>query len=419
MVERRVALTVLGAVLVALVVVLAAAQSMLGSKEVGPQVVVAGSLSLGDLVAGVNGFTLNLYGLFLEGESGGNIVVSPFNVYLALTMLYEGADSTTRGELGGAMGFNGADACSAYQQLLSMLPLGSSGNTTLYIASGVWLREGFPFRGDYIARVRGCFGGEVRYFNVGELDRFVEDVNSWVSERTGGLIRDILSRGDVDDRTVAVLVSAVYFKSLWLKEFEPYGEIKFWTGGDWVNVKAMEAEGAHLKVVRGKDYVAVEIPYRDTSISIVIVMPSEFADMKARYRELVAEALSEIDKAKPGVYTHLVMPKFNITLRSHLKERLEKLGIREVFTPGVADLTRMAYVKRGEMYVDETIHRAVIKVNEKGTEAAAATAVVVKVVSKPVYQEEVVINKPFIFIVRDTESKTMLFIGHVVNPNEA
>jgi serine protease inhibitor len=410
----RVAVLMLGVALVLLIALLAVSQ--LRSGEVAPPVVVAGSLSLEDLVARVNGFTLNLYGLLLD--SGGNVVVSPFNVYIALTMLYEGSGSTTREELGKAMGLDGGDACRAYQQLLSMLLVGSGDNTTLYVANGAWLREGFPFKEDYVSRVRGCFEGEVRYFKPGELDALVGDVNGWVSERTNGLIRELLSRSDVDDRVVAVLISVVYFKSLWLKEFEPYGEIDFWTGRDRVKVKAMEVEGRHLKVVRGKDYVAVEIPYRDTSISMVVVMPEDFTNIKARYRELLQEALNRIDEARPGAYTHLVMPKFNITFKSELKGYLEMLGIREAFKPRVADLTRMAHVQKGDLYVDKVVHQAVIKVNEKGTEAAAATAVIAKVLSQPLYQEEVIINKPFIFIVRDRESKIILFIGHVINPSE-
>jgi serine protease inhibitor len=113
----------------------------------------------------------------------------------------------------------------------------------------------------------------------------------------------------------------------------------------------------------------------------------------------------------------LVMPKFNITFKSDLEGYLEMLGIREVFKPWVADLTRMAHVQRGELYVDKVVHETVIKVNEKGTEAAAATAIIVKVVSQPLYQEEVIIDKPFIFIIRDRESKIILFVGHVINPS--
>jgi serpin B len=409
----RVAVLVLGVALVLLIALLAVSQFRSG--EVAPPVVVAGSLSLEDLVARVNGFALNLYGLLLD--SGGNVVVSPFNVYVALTMLYEGSGSTTREELGKALGLDG-DTCRAYQQLLSMLPVGSGGNTTLYVANGAWLREGFPFKEDYVSRVRECFGGEVKYFKPGDLDGLVGDVNGWVSERTNGLIRELLSRSDVDDRVVAVLISVVYFKSLWLKEFEPYGEIDFWTGRDRVKVKAMEVEGRHLKVVRGKDYVAVEIPYRDTSISMVVVMPEDFTNIKARHRELLQEALSRIDEARPGAYTHLVMPRFNITFKSELKGYLEMLGVREAFKPRVADLTRMAHVQKGELYVDKVVHQAVIKVNEKGTEAAAATAVIAKVLSQPLYQEEVIIDKPFTFIIRDGESKIILFIGHVINPSE-
>lgn len=373
----------------------------------------AREFTLSELVDAVNNFTLNVYGVLLRGKVHNNIVVSPFNIYVALTLLYEGANSTTREELSRAMGLDNSDACSAYQQLLSMLPISSNSSAILYVANGAWLREGFPFRGDYVSRVKDCFSGDVYSFT--STDQLVESVNKWVEEKTRGLIREILQPGSVPAETVAVLVSAIYFKANWVIEFTPT-PLMFWNGATWVEVAGMSVIGSHIKVVETEDYVAVEIPYNETSISMVIVMPSNFTRAIEKYREIIQGALRRLDEAPSGRSAYLVMPKFNITSYFDLKAVLMELGIREVFEEGRADLTRMANVARGAIFVSDVIHQAVIRVNEKGTEAAAATAIII-IESALHYEVEVIINKPFFYILRDRESKVILFIGHVVDPN--
>jgi len=376
-------------------------------------VVEAKELTLSQLVERVNGFTLNLHGLLLRNHTSENLVVSPFNAYVALTMLYEGSNSSTREELGKVMGLDNVDACSAYRELISILPIGRNNTAALYVANGAWLREGFPFRDDYVLRVKQCFNGYVEYFT--SIDELVESVNRWVEEKTNGLIKNLLNRYQVSDNTVAVLVSAIYFKADWLKEFTPIGKIRFWNGSEWIYVDGMDVEGDHLRVVNTDEYIAVEIPYKDTSLSMVIIMPRDFKEAVGSVRELITKALENIDNASPIPSVYLVMPKFNISFNKVLNSVLWEMGIREAFQPGVADLTRMAHVARGSIWVDKVIQKAVIKVNEKGTEAAAATAIII-LTSAPVYNVEVVVDKPFIYILRDRDSKVILFIGHVVDP---
>ena len=259
-----------------------------------------------------------------------------------------------------------------------------------------------------------CYGAEVRYFN--SVDQLVSEVNSWVNAKTRGLIKELLDRGDVSEDTIAVIASVIYFKAKWLEEFEPTSPIDFWTGEEYVKVPAMELASDELKVVHGSDYVAVEIPYSNTNISMIIIVPEDFGSLQSTYRDVVMEAPGKLRNCSRKTL-RLVMPKFNITLRTDLVGILKDMGVREVFAPGKADLTRMADVGVGDMWVDKVVHQAVIKVNEKGTEAAAATAVVVKE-AFPIVDEEVVIDKPFIFMFWDRGSNTILFIGHVVNPTE-
>ena len=373
-------------------------------------------VSVPELVERINNFTLKVYGRVLERNWNKNTVVSPFNIYIALTLLYEGANGSTRRELGSAMGLADNSLCKAYQELLGYLPLNNNDNTALIVANAIWLKQGYPFREEYIELVRKCYDAEVKYFeSIGQL---VSDINEWVSTKTRGLIRELISRDDVDENVVAVIVSVIYFKANWVEEFKPTSPIRFWTGEAYVEVPAMELISDKLRVIHGDGYTVVEVPYNNTSISMIVIVPENHNDIRYKYQKLVIEALNKLKEESSRRKIWLIMPKFNITLRTDLVEVLKELGVREVFTPGRADLTRMANVGVGSIWVSKVVHQAVIKVNEKGTEAAAATAIII-VESLPVVDEEVVVDKPFIYMIWDRNTNTILFIGHVVNPIEA
>ena len=157
--------------------------------------------------------------------------------------------------------------------------------------------------------------------------------------------------------------------------------------------------------------------FKDFSKRVVVVEKLGWLPPGGPYQRMeILNALGKLRNCSRKTL-RLVMPNFNITLRTYLVGILKDMGVREVFAPGKADLTRMADVGVGDVWVDKVVHQAVIKVNEKGTKAAAATVVVVKE-AFPIVDEEVVIDKPFIFMFWDRGSNTILFIGHVVNPTE-
>jgi len=384
-------------------------------NQLVPSPIEAKEITVPELTSRINNFTLELYGELLKDNWKRNIVVSPFNVYVALTLLYEGANGTTRTEIGKVLDLIGVDPCNAYQQLLDSLPLSTDDDTALIIANAVWLREGFPFKTKYVETVKKYYRAEVKYFN--DVSQLVAEVNGWVSEKTRGLIKNILNPNAVSEDVVAVLVSAIYFKGEWVKKFKPIGPLRFWTGEEYVNAPGMEVISDVIKVVHGTDYTAVEIPYKNTSITMVIIVPEKYNDIPVKYKELVLDALRRLNESNTEETVWLIMPKFNITLKTNIVNYLQNMGMTEVFTPGKADLTKMANVKAGEIWVDKIIHQAVIKVNEKGTEAAAATAIIVET-GLPQVGEKVIVNKPFIYMLRDKETNTILFIGHVINPAE-
>ena len=380
-----------------------------GRAKTSQQIYFKQELDIVSLTDAINNFTLLIYGSIAKDHFNKNLVVSPFNIYVALLMLYEGTNSATKKELGSVLGIYDSDACTVYRDLISKLPLGGDNDTRLYLANGAWLRNSFPFKESYVNKIRSCYQGDISYFaNTKEL---IKEVNEWVKERTRGLIKEFLV--GVPDNTVAVLVSAIYLYALWLEEFKSSTHIMFWTGEKYVEANAMEVKGSHLKVVESDNYLAVEIPYRGSNLSMVVIMPKDFRETLANHRNLILEALKRLDATENRGAT-LRMPKFEFEFKSSVKENLKSLGVREVFLPGVADLRGMADVPRGAIWVDDVIHQAIIKVNEKGTEAAAATAIIIVTALVPVTVIE--INKPFIFIIRDRDTGVILFIGHVVDP---
>jgi len=376
----------------------------------------ANNIDVPELVERINNFTLNLYGMILKRYWNKNVVISPFNVYVALTLLYEGTNGSTREELGNVMGLTNVNVCEAYQRLLDSLPMSEGNDTVLIVANAIWLKQGFPFNDKYVELIGKCYGAEVKYFN--SVSQLILDINSWVNAKTRGLIKEILDRGDVGEDVVAVIVSVIYFKAKWVKEFKPTSPIDFWTGEKHVKAPAMELISDKLRVVHGNNYVAVEIPYSGTSISMVIILPENYTSIRSTYKEIVIEALDKLSGNYSKKKVWLIMPKFNVTLKIDLVKILWNMGVRDAFIPGKADLTKMADVNVGDIWVDKVIHQAVIKVNEEGTEAAAATAIIVVKESIPIVDERIVVNKPFIYLLWDRSSNAILFIGHVVNPTE-
>ncbi len=385
--------------------------------EGGPTVAYARDLTKPELVARINNFTLSLYGEALKDYDGRNLVLSPFNIYIALTLLYEGADGRTLEEIGNALMLHNVNACTAYKELLSALPISAENDTALMIANGAWFRQDFPVWENYVNRVRECYGAEIRYFS--DPYGVVDDINSWVSEKTRGLIKKLITPDYVDDNLVAVLVSAIYFKAEWVTKFEPYGNITFHTPSGDVKAPFMEAVWHTAGYYEGEGYKAVMLPYKNTSIAMVIIMPDDPSLLTTKYREMITETLDHF--RKNPVYdgsVRVLMPKFEIRFGEDNPEiipYLRGLGIHDAFDPDRANFSRMT---PADVFVGHVLHKAVIKVHENGTEAAAATAVMIYLTAVPAADVNIVIDKPFLYMLWDRDSGAILFIGQLVNPAE-
>ncbi len=364
------------------------------------------------LVEALNTFAVELYkNLYLGAE--GNTLYSPFSVYSALLIAYEGMSGATRSETAQALRLPGDEALQEYQALLKAL-LTTQGNASLRVANALWVNAGFPLREDYVNRVRSLYGAEARNLDfAGDPEGSRRLINGWVENMTNRRIRDLLPLGSITPQTVMVITNAIHFKAPWLTPFTETFNATFRTGdGGEVQVEMM-AGNMFVNLYEDDALLAVAIPYKGTNVSMVILMPK--SGLRSLEEEMTWRGLEEIldELFRPGNkrYVRLVMPRFKIsTPTTPLKEQLMAMGMRLAFTPE-ADFTRMSPAGRG-IFIDNVYHKAYIDVNQWGTEAAAATAVVVLESLPP----EVRIDQPFMFMLYDQATEAILFIGHVVDP---
>jgi serpin B len=294
----------------------------------------------------------------------------------------------------------------------------------LTAANTFWGQEQWPFRRSYkdlLAELYRAELFEVPFATNPEGSR--QRINAWVSDQTQGKIPELLPLGSVTDLTRLVLASAIYFYGTWKYQFDPAltkSRDFYLLDGPRILVPMMEAPEIALRHSAGKlagiSYHAVELPYACNALSMVLLVPergrfSPFEDA------LTANSFHSILGSMSERQVHLVMPRFTFGSSFELSQALAGLGMRSAFAPG-ADLSGMD--ETGELYFDRVYHQAVIALDEKGSEAAAATAVVIKVLGPPTPPEivEIVVERPFVFLIRDLGTETILFLGRVVAPGD-
>jgi serpin B len=364
-----------------------------------------------------NRFALDLYAKLAADEQnrGKNLFFSPYSVHTALAMTTTGAKANTRDQMVKALHLPADGA--------KMLAAGDLGryyghprkDYELSVANALWGLKGFPWRPEWLGAQNERFGAGFREADFannpdGERDR----INRWVEEQTRERIKELLVQGQVDRNTRMVLTNAVYFKGAWVTQFDPKRTrpVPFECDDNTrVDVPMMYAK---LKVgyTRTEGIEVAELPYRGGELTMVVVLPRRSDDLASLEKKLTPELLAKWLaglKDRPEIDVNL--PKFRVEARYELPKHLQALGMVDAFADGVADFTGMASERPG--FIKHVAHKAFVEVSEEGTEAAAATAVVMGVLSGP---PQFYANRPFLFLVRDTKRGTVLFLGRVMKP---
>lgn len=361
-----------------------------------------------------NAFGFDLYTAILPEHRAENVFVSPTSVAMALAMTLGGASGTTEEAMARVMRLEDKDAAGideANRALLELLNVEGRG-IELAIANSLWLRPGFPFDPVFIERNRRFFSADA--FNV--LD--AAKINGWVSEKTREKIRDIV--GEVRPDDIAYLVNAIYFKGIWTKAFEKEKttDADFHiTGGQTMTVPMMKQSGRY-RYLENDSIQAVSLPYGDESMHMYLFLPKPGLDLDAIHDRLNGGSWQTWMKGFTFREGTVGLPRFRCEFRTSLVDALSSLGMGIAFS-GKADFSRMCDLSRGNVAIGDVLHKTFVEVNEEGTEAAAATAVVMRLTA--VEQRPapfiMIVDRPFFLAIRDEKSGTVLFLGSIYDPS--
>ena len=359
-----------------------------------------------DPAASINSLSMDLYNK-LAAERDGNLFFSPYSIASALAMTYAGARGETAEQMNTALHFGGPQVTHpAFAYLRSALDKTADGvNIQLSIANALWPQKGYAFDPEYTNLVKSCYAGEIRSADyIADAESMRKGINQWVELKTNNRIQDMMPKGSVGPMTRLVLVNAIYFKGSWTSPFNPVATRPApFTLADGSTVEvSMMAQKDNFKLAQTEKLQALELPYGDGGLSMIILLPCP------------GEKLEWIDPATLDFQeTEIIvkLPKFKLESSFSLNQVLTELGMPLAFNPSGADFSGMDESR--ELYIGAAAHKAFIEVNEEGTEAAAATVVMMIGSSIPPHFTA---DHPFLFAIRENTTGTILFMGRVMNP---
>jgi serpin B len=378
-----------------------------------------------ELAHGNTTFAMELYGSVAGSREGRNVFISPLGVSSALAMAYGGARGETEDQMAEVLHFTLPQdrLHHAFGSLMDRLSTSHSAPSeagdplTLEIANGLWVEQSYPLLSEYIDLAGEHYDAEVRNMDfTGDPDGSRRIINDWAGEKTRDRIRNLIPRGVIDVDTRVVLTNAIYFQGSWLEPFpeeetEP-GEFHLPDGSE-VEVPMMHLTES-LAYAETAGCAAVELPYVGGTHSMIVLLPD--SGVAAFERGLNAETLGRIVESLSRYRVTLSMPRFEFSCGTRLAELLKAMGMPLPFS-ALADFSGMTGLP--DLCISEVIHKAFVKVDEAGTEAAAATAVVMEIVSMPPPEEEVEmrLDRPFLFLILDRSTLTVEFMGRVCDPS--
>jgi serpin B len=292
----------------------------------------------------------------------------------------------------------------------------------LNIVNAIWGQVGYPFNDGYLETLESNYGAGLQTVDFGtEAEEARLMINDWVAEATEERILDVVPEGLITANTRLVLANAIYFNASWLNPFfERATEDDTFTlrDGEQITVPMMRQQ-SQFAYLQGVGYQAVDLPYLDRQMAMLIILPEDgsFEEFESR---LNAELFNETLDTMSSTTVSLTMPKFEYEFDLPLNNALTEMGMVDAFDEAKANFSAMANLgaARENLFISDVLHKAFIKVDENGTEAAAATLGMMSATSMPVEIIELELNRPFLFAIYDKRTNTILFIGRMMNPAE-
>ncbi len=367
-------------------------------------------------------FALDMYRFMTE--SGGNVFFSPFSISTALAMTYAGARSNTAREMSEALHFPGdpGDLHPAFQDLNSQFEdIQKSGILQLSIANALWIQANYELLPEFIGINQDYYGAHLyRVDFKTEPDASRLRINAWVADQTQGKIKDLLAPGIIKCLTRLVLTNAIHFLAKWTRQFDPGDtqELDFWLTPEKKAKVAMMIQDSFFGYKEYDSHQVLEMSYQGGRLSMFVCLPKKIDGLEELEQQLSIGTYKEWTSPPPSRQIKVFFPKFRSTGEYSLKDYLKALGMQEAFTDK-ADFSGIE--PRKELKIDAVVHKTFIDVDEVGTEAAAATAVVMEVQAALPQPEipEFRADHPFLYFICDRQTGTILFMGRLVEPVKA
>ncbi len=364
-------------------------------------------------------FATNFFKLAAK-KPDSNVVVSPYSVSTALSMAYNGAGSKTKTEMQNVLDYSGLSDeavnqqnSSLYKSLMHVNP-----SSELTVANAMFANKNFEFVKAFMDSNQKYYGAKLETLDFADLST-VNKINNWVKDNTKNKIPSILDKVAPD--AILYLVNAVYFKGVWLDEFkkdetQPV-DFKLSNGGK--KTVEMMNRSAKMSYFAGNNFQAVMLPYKDKRLQMCIFLPDKKSNITAFINSLTPESWSQWREQFRKEEGHLGLPRFKVEYKTELSEVLKAAGMPCAFEDNCADFKKM--IEQNAM-ISRVLHKTYLEVNEKGTEAAAATAIEMSVTSAPMNPKppfEMICDRPFVVAIQDEKTNAILFLGAIVDPPAA
>lgn len=368
-----------------------------------------------NLTTANNTFGLKLFKEIVLDEQDKNVFISPLSVSMALGMTYNGAAGTTEEAMRNTLEYGdltNEEINESYRDLTDML-VNLDPSVQFQIANSIWYRRGFQVEQEFMDINQTYFDAEVSGLNF-SLPSALITINNWVNQKTNGKITEIID--EIKPEIVMFLINAIYFKGDWTIQFDTAktqdGDF-YLLDGSKKTVRMMTQKN-DFAYYSHEDFQAIDLPYGGQAFSMTIFLPDADVNIDDFIAQINDENLSDWIGCLNEIELYLSMPKFKLEYDLTLNDVLKALGMEIAFDQSQADFSKISQSLFGErLYIDEVKHKTFVDVNEEGTEAAAVTSVGIGFTAAP---PSMTVDRPFVFVIREKFSNTILFMGKIVEP---
>ncbi|RQD74628.1 MAG: serpin family protein [Candidatus Syntrophonatronum acetioxidans] len=367
-----------------------------------------------------NEFGIKLFEKLLEEEE--ELFISPLSIAAALSMTYNGARGETKEAMAEVLEITGVDKERLNENNLALLYLLQEADPSviLSIANSLWMREGMEFNPEFVKLNERYYHASVRELDFNSPEA-ADTINRWVYDRTNGLIEDIIEP-PISPLTILFLINAIHFQGDWTETFdeEKTREDTFYLKqGERVTVPFMHHCDEFYYYEEEEEFQAIRIPYgEEETMAMYVFLPHQDQDIKGFFRTFKERGWEDLRREFVKAEGNLYLPRFSMEYEKTLNEYLKALGMEVAFDEGRADFLDMVpWEGKPGLYISEVKHKSFIQVDEKGTEAAAATSVEITLESAPAFQFEMKVDRPFFFLIHEEKTDSILFMGSVTDPS--